>query len=437
MTTSCSPAAGTDSPARSARLSPSDDSALTETAAAVAATGDDRDPAGDAHQPALVRTRWGALLVMMATSFVLVTAEFLPSGLLTPMAADLGVTPGRAAWTVTVTALVGFVAAPTVGLLIPRLDRRTLLAVLTLAAALSNLVVAIAPSLWLMLLSRTLLGAALSGFWAMSLAASIRMSRPEQLGRAIMIVTAGGSLATVAGVPAGVLLGDHLGWRAAFVAMAVVTAVVAALLVLVLPAIPASPAAGLRQLGATLTRTGVPLGLTGHVLVVLGHFTAFAFVRVALERLDGVSTGEITLLLALFGVGGLVGNLIIGLLVDRHLPTLAFAVPLLTAVSIATVAEANSVTVVAAAVLLWGSSFGGWLILVNAWISRRLSDSVEAGGGLVVAGFQLSIMLGSAGGGLLIDGPGVTLAYGVAAVIVAVGVVAFGSANRGLRAPGQ
>ena len=93
------------------------------------------------------KLRYGGLIAMMLMSFLLVTAEFLPNGVLTEMAAGLGVTPGQAGQTVTVTALVGLVVAPTVGLIFPRLDRRSLLAWMALAAAVSNLVVAIAPNL--------------------------------------------------------------------------------------------------------------------------------------------------------------------------------------------------------------------------------------------------------------------------------------------------
>ena len=73
------------------------------------------------------RLRYGGLVVVMLMSFLLVTAEFLPNGVLTEMAASLGVTPGQAGQTVTVTAFVGLLVAPTVGLVFPRLDRRSLL----------------------------------------------------------------------------------------------------------------------------------------------------------------------------------------------------------------------------------------------------------------------------------------------------------------------
>src|SRR6218665_2516624 len=104
------------------------------------------------------RMRYGGLIVLMLMGFLLVTAEFLPNGVLTEMADSLGVTPGQAGQTVTITALVGLVVAPTIGLIFPRLDRRSLLVWMALAAAASNLLVSIAPNLVLVLAARFLLG---------------------------------------------------------------------------------------------------------------------------------------------------------------------------------------------------------------------------------------------------------------------------------------
>ncbi|MGH7358108.1 MAG: MFS transporter, partial [Candidatus Rokuibacteriota bacterium] len=127
---------------------------------------------------AATRIRYSGLIVLMMMGFLLVTAEFLPNGVLTEMADGLGVTPGQAGQTVTVTALVGLVVAPTIGLIFPRLDRRSLLVWMALAAAVSNLIVAIAPNLIIVLLARFLLGAAISAFWAMSITVAARLAGP-------------------------------------------------------------------------------------------------------------------------------------------------------------------------------------------------------------------------------------------------------------------
>jgi len=384
--------------------------------------------AGAAPAPAALP----ALLTMTLTSFLLVTAEFLPNGMLTEMATGLGVTPGQAGQTVTVTALVGLLVAPVVGVLFPRLDRRTLLVGVSLAAGASSVFAALAPSLAAVLLARLLLGAAISAFWAMSITVAQRIAGPERLGRAVMFTSAGMSLATVAGVPLGVVLSDALDWRATFLVVGAASLAAAVPLRLLLPRVPAAPSSSVALLVDTLRRPGVGLALGGHVLVVLGHFAAYTYVRLALERVPGAGADGIVLLLALFGVGGLVGNVVIGLVIDRAFAVVSLAVPLAVAVSVATVVALPGVLpAVAAAVVLWGFAFASWLIVINAWTGRRAPDRLEAGGSLVVVGFQLAIVLAAGLGGLLVDHAGVVVDYGVALGLLLAGTVLFSAADRG------
>jgi predicted MFS family arabinose efflux permease len=377
------------------------------------------------------RLPYAALVTMMLMAFLLVTGEFLPNGMLIEMAADLGITPGQAGQTVTVTAFVGLIVAPTVGLVFPRLDRRRLLVWTAAAAGVSSVLVAIAPSLILILLARVLLGAAISTFWTMSITVASRLAGPERLGRAVMFTTAGMSLATVAGVPLGVMLGELVDWRWVFLLLGITSALLAVPLRLLLPTVPAAQTSTPRFLLATLRLPGVGSGLAGHLLVVLGHFLAYTYIRVALEQVEGTNAGTIVLLLALFGAGGFLGNVVIGSVIDRTFVFFGVFAPATIAVmAVVIVAFPGALVAVGAAVFVWGFFFASWLIIVNTWVGHRMPDRLEAGGGLTVVGFQLGIVIAAGFGGLIIDAVGVTVDYVLAGVLLALGAVLFGLANR-------
>lgn len=377
------------------------------------------------------RMPYAALIVMMLMSFLLVTAEFLPNGVLTEMAESLRITPGQAGQTVTVTAFVGLLVAPTIGLIFPRLDRRSLLVWMALAAAVSNLIVAISPNLILVLLARFLLGAAISAFWSMSITVAARIAGPERLGRAVMFTAAGASFATAAGVPIGVMLSELIDWRTVFALAGVVTGLLAILLRTLLPSVPAERASSLRLLVDTVRRPGISLGMIGHVLVVLGHFLAYTYVRLALERIPDVDASTIVVLLALFGAGGLIGNLVIGLVIDRSFAFFAVFAPLAIAVSVASmILLSGTVVGIGIVVFVWGFFFASWLIVANTWVGHRMPDRLEAGGSLVVVGFQAAIMIAAGVGGFLVDTLSVELVYTVGAAILLVGAVLFGASNR-------
>ena len=376
--------------------------------------------------------RYGGLVVVMLMGFLLVTAEFLPNGVLTEMAAGLGVTPGQAGQTVTITAIAGLLVAPTIGLMVPRLDRRALLMWAAIAASASSLIVAVSPQLVTILVARFFLGAAISAFWSMSITVAARLTGPDRIGRGLMFTSAGVSLATVAGVPLGVLLSELLDWRVAFAVIGVVTAAVAVAVRIALPPVAPASASSLGLLVDSFRRPGVAAGMIGHVFVVLGHFLAYTYIRLALERVPDVSPETIVLLLAVFGVGGLIGNLAIGMLVDRAFRRLAVAAPLVIALAVALMTLVpGSLVVVALAVFVWGFFFASWLIIVNTWVGHRMPDRLESGGVLTVMGFQLAITLAAGVGGAVVDLMGVVTADVTAVILLVVGATLFGFSVRG------
>ena len=379
------------------------------------------------------RLRYGALITMMLMSFFLVTAEFLPSGMLTRIADGLEVTTGQAGQMVSITALAGLLAAPTVGILLPRLDRRSLL--MWIAATVSNALVALAPNLILVLLARFLLGVAISGFWAMSITVAARIAGPERLGRAVMFNSAGVSLATVAGVPLGVMLSELIDWRGVFVVAAVLSGVLAVVLRFTLPSVPAAGSAKLSTLFEALRRPGIGIGVIANICVVTGHFLAYTYVRVALERVsDGgvvIGADTIVILLALFGLGGLIGNVVIGMVVDRGYRVLAVLTPIVIAgLLLLVIAVSGSLWATGAAVFAWGFFFASWLLIANSWVGHRMPDQLEAGGSLIVVGFQSGIMIAAAAGGALVDVLGISPVYAVGAVLLLLGALQFGISDR-------
>ena len=380
---------------------------------------------------------YAALLTLMAMSFLLVTSEFLPNGVLTEMAAGLGITTGQAGQTVSMTALAGLITALVVGSLFPRIDRRSLLIWMALLGAASNALVALAPSFWLILVARFMLGAALSTFWSMSISAASSLVGPARLGRALMFTTGGVSLATVAGVPVGVMLSNAFDWRVVFAIIGAAMLLLAVSLRATLPRIPAMKSGGFAALGRALRVPGVPLGLGGHVLVVLGHFAAYTYIRLALERVTDATGAPLTpativMLLAMFGAGGFIGNFVIGLVVDRAFKQLSMLAPVvIAAAAFVVLAAPGALWAVGIAVTVWGFFFASWLLIVNTWAGHRLPDALEAGGSLVVVGFQGAIFLAAAGGGILSDAAGITTVYVAAIVILVCGSALFGVSHRG------
>ena len=169
-----------------------------------------------AAQAAPSEPAWGAVFAMALGVFGLVTAEFLPASLLTPMADSLGVTEGVAGQTVAVTATVALVASLLTAATTRTIDRRRVLLAFSVLLVASNLTVAFAANLTTILIGRVVLGIALGGFWTMATATAMRLVPSAMVPRALSIIFSGVAVATIAAAPLGSYFGHLIGWRSVF-----------------------------------------------------------------------------------------------------------------------------------------------------------------------------------------------------------------------------
>ena len=373
---------------------------------------------------------WAAVGSMTLGVFALVAAEFLPASLLTPMAADLGITEGAAGQAVTATALVALVASLFVAALTQRIDRRHLLITFSLLLVVSNLMVAFAPSLALLIVGRVLLGIAIGGFWAMSAALVMRLVPEDLVPRALSILFSGVSAATIFAAPLGSYLGHLIGWRSVFLLAAGLGLVTVAAQFATLPRMTPSGAAGLRTLADVLRRPGIALGMLAAMLAFAGHFAVFTYIRPFLETVTGVGIGAVSGILLGFGLANFLGTLLAGPLIERSLKLALLSMPLLmAALGIGLVSLHGSPMGHAVLIALWGLAFGAVPVAWSTWLTRTVPDEAETAGGLLVAAVQLAISVGAAAGGLVfaLDGAaavftGASLVLLIAGLIIVLGV---------------
>jgi predicted MFS family arabinose efflux permease len=352
-------------------------------------------------------TAWAAVVSLMLGAFSQVTAEFLPASLLTPIAADLGVSVGAAGQVVTATSLVGIVAGLATAIVTRAMDRRVVLWSLTVLLIVSNLLSATASNLAVLLLARALLGISLSGFWAMATATAMRLVPADALPRAISLIFSGVSIATVSAAPIGAYLGDLWGWRNVFLLAAVVGAVVLVFQVLTLPRLPPLTSPDLRTLFVLMRRPSVRLVMIAIAVSISGHFAGFTYVRHFLEQVPKLPVTTISLVLLAYGVGGFFGNFAGGALVVRSAKgAIVTGSAAIAGLALVLVVFGGSGLVSGIAVGLWGFAFGVLPVGFQTWMVRVASDEAESAGGLLVSAFQVAITVGAVVGGILVDGFG-------------------------------
>lgn len=368
---------------------------------------------------------WAAVVSLALGVFGLVTAEFLPASLLTPIADDLGVTDGAAGQAVTATAVIGAFAAPLMAMVTKRFDRRVVMWTLTALLVLSSLLGALAADYVTFLASRLILGVSLGGFWSMAAAMAMRLVPMDLLARAMAIILTGVSVATVLAAPVGASIGDLWGWRAAFLLSAGIGVLALVVQLSTIPRLPPVGAPGFRTLLALLTRPQIRLGLIATLLFASGHFAGFTYFRPFLEQVPAVDVPTISLTLLAFGIGGFLGNFAGAWLVERSVRLALTVAPVsIAAMAGVLVVGGEALAVAVTAIAFWGFAFGAIPVAISNWLTRAAPDEAESAGGLLVATFQVAIAAGAILGGLLVDSSGVAgaLVYSALATLLA-GVV--------------
>ncbi|MGQ5637113.1 MULTISPECIES: MFS transporter [unclassified Streptomyces] len=262
-----------------------------------------------------------ALLALAVGAFGIGTTEFVMMGLLPDVADDLHISIPAAGHLVSAYALGVVIGAPLLAALTARMSRRTVLIALMALFVAGNALSAFAPGDDALLAARFLSGLPHGAFFGVGAVVATTMVPPERKARSVSLMFLGLTVANIAGVPVATLVGQHLGWRAAFLGVSLIGLAAIASLALLVPrdgGRTAAPA-GLRHELAALKSLPVWLALGTTVAGFGALFAAYSYVAPMLTESAGFAETNVTLLLALFGVGATAGNLLGGRLADHSL----------------------------------------------------------------------------------------------------------------------
>jgi predicted MFS family arabinose efflux permease len=369
----------------------------------------------------------------------MVTSEFLPIGLLSLMAADLGTSAGRAGLLVTVPGAVAAVAAPVGAVLAGKADRRRLLLWLSVLIFISNGWIAVAGSFGEVLAARFLLGLSVGGFWTFAAAAGRRMVTPSQGNRATMLILTGISAGTVLGVPIGTAIGSAAGWRPAFAGVAALSLVVLLAQLALLPRLPGGEPATPRAFLALLRVRRAAFGFVAAGLAAAGHFAAYTYLEPFLSGAAGFRANALSWTLAAYGIAGIAGTFAGERAGSRDIRATFVGVAVLMGLAIFLAASLSAFPRwTAVLVVLWGAAFGALNVCIQVWTFEAAPEQFEAGSAVMVTVFQVALATGAFAGGIVIDEAGTLAPFLTAAalcLLCALTILAAGPATHSRHQP--
>ncbi len=264
-------------------------------------------------------TRFQVVLVILALAcggFGIGTGEFAIMGLLPDVAATFQVTTPQAGYVISAYALGVVVGAPLIAIAGAKASRRSLLLILMSVFTVGNLASALAPDFLSFTVLRFLTGLPHGAYFGVSALVAASLVPVQMRAQAVGYVMMGLTVATLLGTPVMAFFGQSLNWRVLFLSVGAIGALTVTLIWLYLPRDKPTEGAGVMRELVAFTHPQVLLTLTLAATGFGGMFSIFSYIAGTATEVAHMPAGMIPVIMALFGVGMNVGNVVGSKLAD-------------------------------------------------------------------------------------------------------------------------
>ncbi len=370
------------------------------------------------------------LIALAVGAFGIGVTEFAPMGMLPVIAGDLHVSIPAAGLLISAYAMGVLIGAPLLTLTTGRIDRRTLLIALMGIFTLGNALSAMAGGYWMLMAARVVTSFNHGAFFGVGSVVAASLVPPDKRAGAVAAMFTGLTVATIGGVPAATWISEAIGWRTAFAGIAGVGAIAMLSLRFALPLLPAAEGGDMRAELRVLTRGPVVMALALTTIGFGGVFTVFTYIVPILRDVTHGSTGYVTAMLMLFGVGATIGNGVGGRLADRSVERTLMTMLTIMALTLLAFTVLMQWPVTAAiAILIWGIASFAIVPPLQMRVMDAASDAPNLASAMNIGAFNLGNAIGAAlGGGVIGAGlglPAVSLAGAAMAAVALAMLLAF------------
>lgn len=364
--------------------------------------------------------------VLAIAAFVVGTVELILGGILDLIATDLHLSYAKAGYLISIFSLVYAISAPILLNLTARFERKKVYLCTLAVFLMSNLISAFSANFYMLMAGRALGAATGSLIFVLSLTLAARIVEPQYKGRAVGIITMGGSASLILGVPLGIFVGNLAGWREVFIFIAILTALVIVAISIAMDRVQPIPVVPLKkQLSALWNPRMLAIHATT-LLVLAGHLTLYAYFTPFLQATIGASSTMVTFIYVMFGIAAVAGGGIGGLLSDRLHPAKAIIIVLVPfMITMALIPVSVGLPLIAFLLLLSVWSALSWTVtpVQNSLIIKTSPETadtlISTNSGIAHAG----IALGTYIGGMVIDHSTIQHTGWVGSILILLGLV--------------
>lgn len=343
------------------------------------------------------------LLALALGAFGIGVTEFSPMGMLPTIANDLAVSIPRAGMLISAYAFGVLIGVPFMILVFANMSRRNLLLLSMGIFTLGNLISAMADSYNMLLLGRIVTSFNHGAFFGVGAIVAMSIVPPEKRAGAVAAMFSGLTIATIGGVPLAAYIGEVIGWRPAFFAMAGIGLITMIALRVSLPPLANTQKANIRNELRVLSKGPVLAALLLTVVSSSAMFTVFTYIVPILQDETLASTAFVTAMLVLYGVGLALGNYLGGRYADRSLD-MTLVVSLLSVIVLLVVfsVTASSEILVAPLIFLWGIASFALVPPLQSLVVQEAKEAPNLASAMNIGAFNLGNALGAMLGAAMI-----------------------------------
>ena len=263
------------------------------------------------------QTSLAPVIILASAAFVFNTTEFIPVALLSDIGTSFGMSSSQTGMIMTIYAWIVAILSLPMMLITAKIERKTLLLAVFALFAISHLVSYLASSFQMLIISRAMVAVTHAVFWSITASLVVRLAPNGMQTKALGLLSTGGALAMVLGLPLGRMLGQWLGWRASFGVIGITSLIIALLLLYYLPKLPAKNTGDLSSLPLIFKNKPILLIYLLILLTVTANFTFYSYIEPFVLTVANLGGQIATITLLIFGLAGVIGSVLFGRYFDK------------------------------------------------------------------------------------------------------------------------